>query len=60
MTPNQCKQFAPFGRRTALSGWFWPYLPVKEVLNVAEADFRNTLETGRSREFPGNSECYLS
>ncbi len=39
---------------------FWPFFTVKEVLNVAESNFRFVPESGHSEyTFGGRSECLL-
>ena len=45
---------------TVSDGYFWPYFTVKEVLNMAESNFRFVLESGRSECADWNRpECLL-
>ncbi len=44
----------------ASDGRFWPFFTVKEVLNVAESNFRFVPESGHSGyTFGDRSECLL-
>ncbi len=46
--------------RRPASGSYWPFFTVKEVLNVAESNFRFVPESGHSEYTSGGrSECLL-